>query len=96
MSPIHGMQLCKKTDFVDFPIDNLDLSKYIQGYNASKFKYELYGVCNHIGNVMGGHYTSFVKNKENQWFHCNDTIIEKIENPQQIITAMAYSVFYRR
>jgi len=95
-SPIHGMQLCKKTDFIDFPIDNLDLSKYIQGYNASKFKYELYGVCNHIGNVMGGHYTSFVKNNENQWFHCNDTIIEKIENPQQIITAMAYSVFYRR
>jgi len=91
-----GIQLLKKIDFIDFPLENLDLSTYICGYNASKYKYELYGICNHMGNVSGGHYTAFVKTEEKQWFHCNDNIIEKIENPQQIITPMAYALFYRR
>lgn len=91
-----GIRLLKKTDFIDFPLYELDLSKYICGYHASKYKYELYGICNHMGNVIGGHYTAFVKTEEKQWFHCNDTIVEKIENPQQMITSMAYALFYRR
>lgn len=90
-----GIHLSKKTDLIDFPLQDLDLSKYIRGYNAYKYKYDLYGICNHIGNIMGGHYTAFVKNTENQWFHCNDTIIEKIEYPLQMVTPMAYSLFYR-
>jgi ubiquitin carboxyl-terminal hydrolase 8 len=90
-----GQRLCKKMEFIDFPLTDLDLSKYIRGYNASKYKYDLYGICNHIGNVMGGHYTAFVKTNEKEWFHCNDTIIEKVENPLHIITPMAYSLFYR-
>ena len=90
-----GVRLCKRMEFVDFPLYGLDLSKYIKGYNASKYKYDLYGVCNHIGNVVGGHYTSFVKTKENEWFHCNDANIEKVENPLHIITPIAYSLFYR-
>lgn len=91
-----GIRLIKKNDFIDFPLDGLDLSKYICGYHASKYNYELYGICNHMGNVIGGHYTAFVKTEEKLWFHCNDTIIEKIENPQQMITSMAYALFYRR
>jgi ubiquitin C-terminal hydrolase len=90
-----GVQLSKKMEFVDFPLHGLELSKYINGYNATKYKYDLYGVCNHIGNITDGHYTSFVKTKENQWFHCNDDIIEKVENPLHIITPIAYSLFYR-
>jgi ubiquitin C-terminal hydrolase len=90
-----GVRLSKRMEFVDFPLHGLDLSKYIKGYNASKYKYDLYGVCNHIGNVVGGHYTSFVKTKENEWFHCNDENIEKVENPLHIITPLAYSLFYR-
>ena len=90
-----GIRLCKRMEFVEFPLHGLDLSKYITGYNASKYKYDLYGVCNHIGNVVGGHYTSFVKTKGNEWFHCDDTIIEKVENPLHIVTPIAYSLFYR-
>lgn len=89
------IRLCKKMEFIDFPLNDLNLSKYVKGYNASKYKYDLYGICNHTGNVMGGHYTAFVKTKENEWYHCNDAIIEKVENPLHIITPMAYSLFYR-
>lgn len=86
----------KLNNQIDFPHD-LDLSKYINGYNASTFKYKLFGVCNHIGNIMGGHYTSFVKNATNEWIHYNDTSVEMIkDNIQCIISPMAYCLFYRK
>jgi ubiquitin carboxyl-terminal hydrolase 8 len=80
---------------IDFPIENLDLSKYIRGYNASSYKYDLYGICNHMGGVMGGHYTAFVKHADNKWIHFNDTKVEVIEEPSNVITPMAYCLFYR-
>jgi ubiquitin C-terminal hydrolase len=56
----------KNNELVDFPLDNLVLSPYVSGYNPSSYVYELYGVCNHIGSVHGGHYTAFVKRAANQ------------------------------
>ena len=81
---------------VVFPIDNLDLSKYVCGYKAATYKYELYGICNHIGNVMGGHYTAFVKNVDNKWLHYNDRLVEQVDNPDNIISPAAYCLFYRK
>jgi ubiquitin carboxyl-terminal hydrolase 8 len=83
----------KNTDIIDFPLNNLDLSKYVKGYNPQQYVYDLYGVCNHIGGVMGGHYTAFVKNSEDQWIHFNDTSTSPISS---IITPMAYCLFYRK
>jgi len=84
----------KINDLVDFPLENLDLSKYVSGYNPSQYKYDLYGVCNHIGHVMGGHYTAFVKTSTNEWVHYNDSTAEIIKNPSSIVTPMAYCLFY--
>lgn len=86
----------KITQLVDFPIHTLDLSKYVAGYNASSYVYELYAVCNHMGGVHGGHYTAFAKRPNDDWFHYNDTQVEKVENPQNVITPMAYCLFYRK
>jgi ubiquitin carboxyl-terminal hydrolase 8 len=83
----------KITSLIDFPLENLDLSKYVKGYNPHQYVYDLYGVCNHIGGVMGGHYTSFVKNSEEQWIHYNDTSASPVS---QIVTPMAYCLFYRK
>jgi ubiquitin C-terminal hydrolase len=81
---------------IDFPLYNLDVSKYIKGYNAEQYKYDLYGVCNHIGGVTGGHYTSFVKNSQNKWYHYNDDAVEILQDEQKIVTPMAYCLFYRK
>tara|TARA_B110000879_G_scaffold212736_1_gene310524 strand:+ start:796 stop:1848 length:1053 start_codon:yes stop_codon:yes gene_type:complete len=81
---------------VIFPIDDLDLSKYICGYNASSYKYDLYGICNHVGGVTGGHYTAFVKNVENKWLHYNDRNVEIVSNSSAIQTSAAYCLFYRK
>jgi len=90
------VQISKKMDLVDFPIENLDLSKYVIGYHPRKYVYDLYGVVNHIGDVHGGHYTAFVLSETGEkWYHCNDDRIEMVQDPRQIITPMAYVFFYR-
>jgi ubiquitin carboxyl-terminal hydrolase 8 len=87
----------KITNTIDCPMHNLDLSKYVTGYAPQQYLYDLYGVCNHIGGVMGGHYTAYVKNSEEKWVEYNDTHVSFIQNPEQnIITPMAYCLFYRK
>lgn len=87
----------KITSNIDCPLYDLDLSKYVMGYNPRNYVYDLYGVCNHIGGVMGGHYTAFVKNSQEQWIEFNDTSVSFIQNPEQnIITPMSYCLFYRK
>jgi ubiquitin carboxyl-terminal hydrolase 8 len=86
----------KNQILVTFPIDNLDLSEYVIGYKKENYKYELYGVCNHSGGVMGGHYTSYVKNANGKWYHFNDTNVSEVGSPESIITVQAYVLFYRK
>lgn len=85
----------KNSALVNCPIKNLKLTKYVKGYNASKYIYDLFGVCNHMGNLNAGHYTSFVKNINNEWLHYNDDKISKIDE-KNIITPMSYCLFYRK
>ena len=90
--------LSKTNNLIDFPIDNLDLSKYVKGYNPSQYIYDLFGICNHIGGVSGGHYTAFVKNSTGVWLDYNDENVNELPLPIQshIITPMAYCLFYRK
>ncbi len=86
----------KNQVMVDFPLENLNLSKYVIGYDKDTYVYDLYGVCNHSGSVMGGHYTSFVKNANGKWYHYNDTNVSEVAMEQQIKTPKAYCFFYRK
>ena len=86
----------KNQVMVDFPLENLNLSKYVIGYEKNKYVYDLYGVCNHSGSVMGGHYTSFVKNANGKWYHYNDTNVSEVGMIKQIVTPKAYCFFYRK
>jgi ubiquitin carboxyl-terminal hydrolase 8 len=85
----------KNQIWIDFPIDNLDLSEYVIGYKKKSYQYELYGVCNHSGGVLGGHYTSFVKNANGKWYHFNDTSVSEV-NKSEIVSPKAYCLFYRK
>jgi len=85
----------KLQHLVNFPLTNMNLAKYVKGYNAEQYVYDLYGVCNHFGGVQGGHYTAFVKNENNKWLHFNDTSVENI-NESQIVSNAAYCLFYRK
>ena len=85
----------KNQIYGSFPLD-LDLSPYVIGYKKNKFKYELYGVCNHSGSTMGGHYTSYVKNANNKWYHYNDTSVSEVGINDSIVSPKAYVLFYRK
>lgn len=85
----------KNQVLVDFPLENLDLSSYVVGYKKHSYVYDLYGVCNHSGNVLGGHYTCFVKNANGKWYHFNDTLVSEISD-EQIVSPKAYVLFYRK
>jgi ubiquitin C-terminal hydrolase len=90
-----NFRMMKLQQLLNFPLDNFNLSKYIVGYNPEQYVYDLIGVCNHSGGVIGGHYTSYVRDKNN-WYLCNDSQIIKINDASQIITPKAYCLFYKK
>lgn len=85
----------KNQMLVSFPLDNLDLSSYVVGYDKEAYVYDLYGVCNHSGGVLGGHYTSFVKNANGKWYLFNDTSVNEV-GEHHLISSKAYCLFYRK
>jgi ubiquitin carboxyl-terminal hydrolase 8 len=86
----------KNQILISFPIENLDLSKYVIGYKKNSYVYDLYGVCNHSGGVLGGHYTSYIKNANGKWYHFNDTSVNEVSLIDSIISQKAYCLFYRK
>ena len=86
----------KNQILITFPLENLDLSKYVIGYKSDSYQYDLYGVCNHSGGVLGGHYTSYVKNANGKWYHYNDTNVSEVEVNESIISPKSYVLFYRK
>lgn len=86
----------KIQDLIEFPLENLDVSKYVSGYNPKQYVYDLYGVCNHSGGPLGGHYTAFVKMSDGTWGHFNDPRVDKHILIGQIVSPKAYCLFYRK
>ncbi len=91
---VQGRGIYRNNALIQCPLNNLDLSKYVQGYNASMHKYELYGVSNHMGTPNGGHYTSYVKTGKG-WIHYNDEGLSVIDE-SQVISQNSYCLFYRQ
>ena len=88
---IAGLGFVGSSMFRSFKEKHVD----VVGYDKSSYIYDLYGICNHSGNVLGGHYWAYVKNANSKWYNFNDTMVREI-NPSQLITANAYCLFYRK
>ena len=76
---------------MNFPLDNLNLSKYCDGYDKNKSIYDLYGISNHDGN----HYYSYCKNPNSKWYCFNDSRVSEIDI-SNLITEKAYCLFYKK
>jgi ubiquitin C-terminal hydrolase len=72
------------------------IKKNVIGYKKNSYIYELYGVCNHSGGPLGGHYTSYVKNANEKWYHFNDQSVSEMKSIDSIISTKAYCLFYRK
>lgn len=66
--------------------------------------YELYGVCNHMGGLEGGHYTAHCRGRSNgvdngseaggEWNTFDDARVAPV-NPARVGGSAAYVLFYR-
>ena len=91
----HGAKQQKVHTLIQTPLSNVDFSAYVRGYNKESYIYDLYGVCNHSGGVLGGHYTAYVKNENGKWYEFNDTAVNEIA-PAKVVSQKSYCFFYRK
>ena len=85
----------KNGEFIDFPLENLDMGKYICGPDKENSKYDLFAVSQHFGSTGGGHYTAVCKNYDGNWYSYNDSSCSKT-SASNIVSSSAYVLFYRR
>ena len=87
----------KIVDHVEFPLENLDMGKYICENAPDKdySKYDLFAVSQHFGGTGGGHYTAICKNIDGNWYNYNDSSVSRA-SPSNVVTSSAYVLFYRR
>ncbi|XP_062971311.1 ubiquitin carboxyl-terminal hydrolase 19 isoform X24 [Cynocephalus volans] len=94
----------KINDLVEFPVRNLDLSKFCIGQKEEQLpSYDLYAVINHYGGMIGGHYTACARlpnDRSSQrsdvgWRLFDDSTVTTVDE-SQIVTRYAYVLFYRR
>lgn len=87
----------KNQTAIKIPVENVDFSKYVEGYNKESYVYDLYGICNHHGDENFGHYTSTVKTANSKWYNFNDTNVKEVSIPKsEIIGNTPYCLFYRK
>lgn len=99
----YGMITSKNTKFIKYPIEELDISKYINpnSPHIDKCKYNLFGVNIHYSmggmhSINFGHYTSCVKNRyDNKWYNFDDNSVNEV-GINQIINNNSYLLFYLR
>ncbi|TFK71676.1 cysteine proteinase [Pluteus cervinus] len=94
--------------FVDFPMKALDLTSWMPASGMETphlapedprtqlppFKYDLYGVTNHYGNLSSGHYTAFIASRGG-WLYCDDSSVKSVD-AKQVVNQKAYVLFYKR
>lgn len=97
---------CEKMDTqVDFPLEGLDMSKYVMSESQKTQEsliYDCFAVSNHYGGTGGGHYTAYCKHPHNErWYEYDDSCVQNLGDNKQdiertVVGSQAYSIFYRR
>ena len=80
-----------------YPIENLNISKYCEGYDKIDCKYKLEGVGCHSGNLNSGHYF-YICRKNDEWYVLNDSNVSKfdINNNKSVLFKNGYILIYKK
>lgn len=89
--------LKKNQRVIHYDLDTIDMFPYVHTDRRDNIqtKYSLFGIINHSGSVLGGHYFSFLKNANGKWYLYNDTQVQEI-SIQKLICNKNYCLIYRR
>lgn len=82
--------------FIDYPVNDLDMGKYIIGPKKHQNnKYDLFAVAHHYGGMGGGHYVASAKNPfNNKWYNFNDSSVSS-DREDSVVASSGYVLFYR-
>ncbi len=88
----------KKTTQVSFPINDLDLSNHVVGYDRQSSMYKLRSIGCHMGQIERGHYYSICRHRSDKWIMYNDKHSEEynIRSEIPILQQRAYMLIYER
>ncbi|KAF6030636.1 USP19 [Bugula neritina] len=95
----------KIDDFISFPLTGLDMNRFYAGPKLPQIPlYDLYGVVNHHGSLLGGHYTAYARCLDQYdssvteigWRCMNDSRVTYIDNDSEVMNKDAYLLFYKR
>ena len=84
----------KNEEFIDYPINDMDMKEFIIGPDKEHSKYDLFAVIQHYGSSGYGHYIAVCKNN-GQWFLYDDSSCSET-NANSALSSHAYVLFYRR
>lgn len=89
--------LGKLNKLVRFP-ETLNLAPYMSGMRDKSPVYHLYAVVVHLNMTnaaYSGHYISYVKDIQGEWFRIDDSRVSHV-NLETVLSAEAYILFYAR
>lgn len=72
---VNGNNLTKSNNIISFPIEDLDLSPFSEGYDSIECSMKLICIGCHEGSLNGGHYYAVCRYNDNQWFKYDDNVI---------------------
>lgn len=87
----------KITARVDFPLEGLDLTRFLPAStsaSAGPAVYDLYGVVHHFGTLNSGHYTATIRN-DGRWDYADDSRITP-NCDRELHTNSPYVLWYQR
>ena len=77
---------------IEYPLNNLDLSKYMSDELTMNSKYDLYSVCCHSGT---NHFYTLCKKEDDNWYKFEDNKITKIDK-SSVVNNKALILFYKK
>ena len=90
--------LAKENQKVIFPIEELDLSNYTDGYDKFESKMDLCCIGCHDGVLNGGHYYAVCKHISGKWLKFNDSIVSEydIHSNLEYLYQSGYILIYEK
>ena len=85
----------KNDEYIDFPLNNLNMNKYIIYESNLNYIYDIFAVSEHYGSRYGGHYTAICKNCDGNWYSYDDSNCSEASE-KDVCSKNAYVLFYRR
>lgn len=77
-------------------LERTELEKLPVRGQMPPFNYKLFGVINHYGNLVNGHYTAYVRKGTHGWCLFDDQNVHKHCKLSKVINGDAYILFYER